>query len=163
MTSTKTLLFTLALSLPLTTGAALAAATSAHDHGQASPVTLELNAGQKWTTDAPLRQAMGDLRQAVTKALPAVHEGTFSNSQYDALGEYANKQVAYIVENCKLEPQADAQLHIIVADLISGADIASGKEQTHVRANGVVKLVRAMNSYGQFFNHPEWQDIALSH
>lgn len=163
MTSTNTLLLAIALALPLATGSALAAETSAHDHGNGSPVALELNAGQKWEIDAPLRRAMDDLHQAVSTALPAVHDNTFTNPQYDALGEYTNKQVAYIVENCKLEPQADAQLHIIVADLINGADIVSGKEQDHTRADGVVKLVQAMNNYGQFFNHQAWQQIALSH
>lgn len=163
MISTKSLFLTIALSLPLATGTALATTASTHDHGHGSPASLELNAGQKWETDAALRQAMGELRQAVNTALPAVHEGSFANPQYDALGEYTNKQVAYIVENCKLEPQADAQLHIIVADLINGADIVSGKEEGHSRTDGVVKLVQAMNSYGEFFNHPAWQDIPLSH
>ncbi|MBV6272687.1 hypothetical protein KVP09_07125 [Alcaligenaceae bacterium CGII-47] len=163
MTSTKTLLLAIALSLPLASGVTLAAETSTHDHSSGAPTALELNAGQKWETDAPLRLAMGELRQTINQALPDVHKGTFDKPQYDALADYTNKQVAYIVGNCNLEPQADAQLHIIVADLIGGADIVSGKEQAHPRADGVVKLVETLNRYGEFFNHPEWQNIALSH
>ena len=48
------------------------AAEHAHDHdGQA--VQLQLNAGQKWETDAPLRQSMAAARQAVVAQLPAIH------------------------------------------------------------------------------------------
>ena len=32
-----------------------------------------------------------------------------------------NTEVAGIVQNCKLPPEADAQLHIVVAELMAGA------------------------------------------
>ena len=41
---------------------------AAHDHSHepdTAAVTLQLNAGQKWDTDAPLRLAMGNIRQAM--------------------------------------------------------------------------------------------------
>lgn len=50
---------------------------AAHDHSHemgAAAVTLQLNAGQKWATDAPLRLAMGNIRQAMAGLLHAIHE-----------------------------------------------------------------------------------------
>ena len=64
------LLLSAALAAPMASIAA-----SAHDHGSAAPQQLQLNAGKKWDTDAPLRQAMAAVHQSVTQILPAAHEG----------------------------------------------------------------------------------------
>lgn len=160
MKSPKLLLLAIALTLPLTT---FAIEPAKHEHGAAAHAKLELNAGKKWTTDAPLRQAMGNIRNTVTTALPAAHGGTLTPAQYDAFGNSVNAQITYIVQNCKLDPKADAQLHIIVADIMHGIDVASGKEPEQERALGVVKVAQSLNSYGKYFNHPAWKPIALPH
>src|SRR3990167_8357435 len=82
-----------------------------------APHKLELNAGKKWGTDDALRKAMSGIQTSVTQTLPAAHAGKASAADYDAFGKDVTAQVTYMVENCKLDPQADAQLHIIVADL----------------------------------------------
>src|SRR5690606_3806269 len=125
----------------------------------AAPLTL--NHGQKWETDAPLRLSMGKLTQAVGTALPAAHAGRLSDAQYDALGAQANQEFAYIVEHCKLAPEADAALHVILADMISGTEAVSGKQAGQSRASGVVQLAQALNRYGEYFDHPGWQDVSI--
>ncbi|MHA3904206.1 hypothetical protein ACTPOE_11810 [Castellaniella sp. WN] len=155
------LLLALGLALPLALATGPLRAAETHDHGHASPATPTLDHGQKWAADVPLRQAMGNLRQAVARALPDAHAGTFSDASYDALGEQANRELAYIVENCKLEPQADAVLHVILADVVEGAGIAGGQQAGQPRAAGVVRLAEALNRYGAYFDHPGWQDIQV--
>jgi len=60
------LLLAAALAAPLASMAA-----TAHDHhGSAETHQLQLNAGEKWVTDAPLRQAMTAIRQSTTQILP---------------------------------------------------------------------------------------------
>ena len=159
MKSPIALMLALALSSPL----AVLAASDAHDHGKSTPHKLELNAGKKWGTDDALRKAMSGIQASVTQTLPAAHAGKASAADYDAFGKDVTAQVTYMVENCKLDPQADAQLHIIVADLMAGVEAAQGKHGEKKRASGVVKVAQAANAYGKHFDHAGWKAIQMPH
>lgn len=163
MKSSQRFFLAIALALPLSlAGNAFAATPASHDHG-ASTHALELNAGQKWVIDAPLRQGMDKIHASVTSALSALHDGKLSNDQYDAFAADVNDQFTYIVQNCKLEPQADAQLHIVLGNIMSGLDMASRKEQGQERQLGVIKVAQTLNDYGDYFNHADWKKIDLAH
>ena len=54
-------------------GTSLAATSHDHGHGEGAPA-LQLDAGKRWATDAPLRQAMGTINNDMRQALPAIHE-----------------------------------------------------------------------------------------
>ncbi len=157
MKSPVFLMAALALSLPLST---LAAESAHHDHGDA-PTQIELNAGKKWVGDESLRTAMTAMQQQIKKALPAAHRGTLSTAEYQALGADLTKQVTYIVQNCKLEPKADAQLHVLIAQIGQGIEAIEGKEGDAHRADGVVKVAQTLNSYGKHFEHAGWKAIKL--
>lgn len=160
MQSPIALLLALALSSPL---AVLAADSHDHGHGKSGPQKLELNAGKKWGTDAALRQAMSGIQKSVSHTLPAAHSGKATAADYDAFGKEVTAQVTYMVENCKLDPKADAQLHLIVADIMNGVEAAQGKQGEKQRAAGVVKVAQAANAYGKHFDHTGWQAIKLPH
>ena len=159
MKSPIALMLALALSSPL----AVLAASDAHDHGKSAPHKLELNAGKKWGTDDALRKAMSGIQTSVAQTLPAAHAGKASASDYDGFGKDVTAQVNYMVEHCKLDPQADAQLHIIVADLMAGVEAAQGKHGEKKRASGVVKVAQAANAYGKHFDHAGWKAIQMPH
>jgi hypothetical protein len=124
-----------------------------HDHG--GPQALQLNAGKKWDTDASLRQAMGNINKAMAEALPVIHKNNFKDADYQALADKLRKEVAYAVENCKLEPKADAMLHLVIADLSEAADTMEGKGKA-TRHDGAAKTLHALESYGKYFKHPGW-------
>ena len=152
-TKFSVLLASLALALSANSHAADA---HHHDaHGSAGPQQLQLNAGQKWATDAPLRQAMNDINQAMAKALPLIHKNQFGDEAYQALAATVSQKVAYTVEHCKLEPQADAMLHLVIADLMAGAETMEGKT-ANSRHDGAVRVLQALRAYGQYFQHPDW-------
>ncbi|GAB3548022.1 hypothetical protein GCM10027343_27970 [Noviherbaspirillum agri] len=153
------LLAAITLAFPLTS---LAAEPGHHDHG-AAPQKLELNAGKKWPTDEPLRKGMSAMRAQVATALPAAHAGKLTPAQYEALGQELNTQVGDIVRNCKLDPKADAQLHVVIGDLAEGIETLEGKSQEKQRASGVVKVAQALNAYGKHFEHAGWKAIKLPH
>lgn len=140
-----------------------AAAQPPHDHGAASPNSIELNAGKKWATDDALRHGMGAIRSLAENALPAAHAGKLTPAGYDALANDINSHITFIVENCKLDPKADAQLHIIIGDLTDGVDTMQGKRPGQGRAIGVVEISRTLNTYGKYFNHEGWRMIKLPH
>lgn len=164
MKSSQRFLLAIALALPLSlAGNAFAATTDNHDNHDLSTQALELNAGQKWAIDAPLRQGMSKIHSSVTSMLTALHDGKLSDAQYDAFATDVNDQFTYIVQNCKLEPQADAQLHIVLGNVMAGLDIARGKEQGQNRELGVVKVAQILNAYGDHFDHADWKKIDLAH
>lgn len=157
MKSRALTLAAIVLAFPLT---ALAAESGHHDHGGHGPQKIEFNAGKKWSTDDALRKGMSSIRTSIEAALPAAHAGKTSNAEYEALGKELGSHVAYIVQNCKLDPKADAQLHVVVADIVKGIDTMEGKQQ---RAVGVVRVAQALNIYGKYFDHAGWQPIKLPH
>lgn len=155
------LLASLILAISGTTYAAGNAGESDHhSHGGDELQRLEFNAGKKWATDAPLRRAMTDINQAMAAALPLIHVHRFGEGQYHALATTVRQAVAYAVEQCKLEPKADAMLHLVIADLLAGAESMDGKS-ADLRHGGAVKVIQALQAYGTYFQHPGWKTAAI--
>ncbi len=156
-------LLKLVLPLTLLSGSALVAAETAHQHSQhhaehqTSAATLSLNHGQKWVTDAPLRQSMAAIRQALASKLDAIHRRQFSPQQYQALAQLIEQEVEQIVQNCQLPEAADAQLHIVVAQLLSGAQHMKADDKP---MTGAVQVLQAVNQYGQYFDDAGFKPIA---
>ena len=136
---------------------------SGHDHGAAATSGLTLNQGQKWPTDKPLRDGMERIRGLVEPQLSAAHAGKLGPSQYQALAKQIESQVGGIVANCKLEPKADAMLHLVIADIGAGTDAMAGKDAKLPPAQGLIKIAQAVNAYGGHFDHPGFKPIPNNH
>ena len=150
----------LAAAVALAFGGPAFAASETHDHGhQAGEAKLVLNQGKKWQTDEPLREGMSAIRGAVAKDVKAIHANKATPRQYQALATKVTAEVAGIVQNCKLEPEADAQLHIVIAELIAGAEAMEGKEQGVSRRAGAERVAKALNAYGEHFEHAGWKRL----
>lgn len=144
-------------------GKPVAAAKPAHDHGHdhaAAPGKLTLDDGRKWPTDAALRDGMTRLRALVARRLDAAHHGKLSAAQYTALAGDVEREVGAIVANCKLEPGADAMLHLVIAEIGAGSDAMAAKAPGAKRAQGLVKVAAALNDYAGHFDHPGFKPIA---
>jgi len=126
---------------------------NAHEHG-ASPARLALDGGRKWSTDEALRVQMGELRHAVAYA----HGAKRPPAEYRALGQVVEYRVARIVDECKLTPEADKNLHVVVAELIASADALQKEESSHAR-KAVQRATVALNEYGTHFDHPGWKPL----
>lgn len=137
--------------------------TASHEHETAAHAALELDAGQKWATDAPLRQGMTLIHKAVSTALPAAQSGKMTTTEYDAFANDVTGQFTYIVQNCKLEPKADAQLHVLLGDIMTGITIAKGDEKGQNRASGVIKVAQSVNNYGKYFDQADLKPIQIAH
>lgn len=136
---------------------------AAHAHDGAHPTKLQLDHGRKWATDKPLREGMGRIRALVAPKLPAAHKGTMSSAEYAALAGKVEVEVGNIVANCKLPPEADAMLHIVLSDLSGGTAAMAGKTPGVSGQQGFVQVLAAVNDYGRFFEHPGWKNIHTGH
>ena len=133
-------------------------AADAHSHAADAPAKLALDHGKKWATDAPLRQRMGEIRALMAPQIAPIHAGNVGPAEYAALGAAIEQKVAAIVAECKLPPAADAMLHLIVADLVAGADVMQGKTAGNP-AEGAHQVVTAANAYGRYFNDTGWKPL----
>ena len=139
------------------------AQTPAHSHDAATPHKLTLNNGRKWATDEPLRTGMDRIRGLVEPQLAAAHTGKLTPAQYRDLATQVETEVGGIVANCKLEPNADAMLHLVIADVGAGTDAMAGKNAKVAPALGLVKVAQAVNAYGSHFDHPGFKPIRNVH
>lgn len=136
-----------------------------HDHQQghrhaassAAVVNLQLDGTKKWSTDAPLRSGMAAIRAAFDADHPAIHAGRETDAQYAALADRIASQVDAIVASCKLPPQADANLHYVIADLMQGASLMRGEDPQRTRHDGAALVHGALDAYGRYFDDPGWK------
>jgi hypothetical protein len=149
----------LAAALSVAFAAPAFAATDAHDHGVAASAALQLDHGKKWQTDEPLRKGMGNMRAALAAELKTIHANRATAQQYEALAAKLNGEVAYVVQNCKLDPRADAELHKVIAEVLGGAEAMEGKDPHADRRAGAVRVAKALNAYGKYFAHPGWRNL----
>lgn len=120
-----------------------------HSHGTGGE--LQLNAGKKWNTDQPLREGMERIRRLVSAANPAG-----SPSDMEALAKGVQQQVNYLVANCKLPPAADETLHVMITDLLEGADLVTKKNDPQ---RGIAVMRKAVETYPKYFDHAGWPGV----
>lgn len=124
-----------------------------HEHGEHGGNELTLNNGEQWQTDGALRRGMTEIRVAVDMLTPLFHSGKLDQNLALQLHEVVTGSVNAMIEQCKLEPEADANLHIILAQLLAAA---AQLETSPLSAEGLPKLNEALETYGHYFNHSGW-------
>ncbi len=120
-------------------------AHDAHDaHAAHDAVMTAPPEGKTWPTDEPLRTGMSRIEAGVEQAR-ATSEPV-SREQALRLAQTVEENVTYIVRNCKLPPEPDAALHVLIGRMMAAAaqlkdDATSGQAVTQL--DGVLQDYRA--------------------
>lgn len=130
-----------------------------HHHESSENTKLTLDSGKKWETDAPLRGGMLGIKTALEAKISDIHEKKATKAQYLELSNAIMKNVNSIFENCKLTAQADAQLHIVLAQIMDGASTMKNASKVSEMRKGAVKVIQALDQYSEHFNHPNWTPL----
>jgi hypothetical protein len=101
---------------------------------------------------------MEQIHATMASNLAQIHSGELSTAEYHALAAAIQQQVTVILAQCRLKPEADANLHIIITDLLSGADTMQGKDGA-APVFGAHQVVESMHAYGEYFDHPGWRSL----
>lgn len=135
------------------------AAAAEHDHGHHGhdQAKLTLNDGKKWATDEPLREGMARIAAAMETHMKGTHAVKTGDIKHVALAQDINTQVNHIFQNCRLDKQADAVLHLILADIMEGSAVIEGKKPKTKREDGIMTVVHALENYGKHFEHPNFK------
>ncbi len=139
-----------------------AMASDEHDHHHASTgdkAQKLLKPEKKYETDAALRSNMGAIRAALQKKMPDVHGRKLKAEEYSTLSTEINKSVQTIFKECKLKADADAALHLILADVMAGSKAMKSGPNADDRAKGFLKIAKGLETYGQIFNDPSWKPL----
>ena len=139
---------------PAATNSAAAQPSSEHAHHHDATPGAKLErppGGGNWPTDAALRRGMDTIHAALAAALPAYENGEFGATQANALASTVTGQVQFLLANCKLAPAADAQLHLVIGQMMSAAEAMVGDAASD---EGVPRLHAAVRLYGNYFEHP---------
>lgn len=123
-----------------------------------APAKLTLDQGRRWATDAALRRHMEELRTTLAQHGEAISADRLTDEHSAALAQAIERRVAAIMTDCHLEPRADANLHLVMAELVQAAEILQGKSRQGPRS-GALRAVRAAQMYATYFDHPGWTPV----
>jgi hypothetical protein len=126
------------------------------DHGADHGSLPVLADGQRWETDEPLRKAMSGIREDVAKSLPAYHESRLRAEDAEALAVAVEGNVNYMITNCKLAPEPDAVLHVMIGRMMGAI---SAMRADPASADGMPQLVSVVNDYQSSFDHDGLQPL----
>ncbi|AHY41606.1 hypothetical protein [Stutzerimonas decontaminans] len=146
-----------ALSMVIST----AQAATTHDHSHhVAPAAAEVKPGQRWATDAALREGMTRIHEAVQRNIPGDPRQPLGDESAAALQRDIEAATSYLIANCQLPEAADAALHGLLIELLKGAEALSEAEQ---REQGLQRILAALDHYPQMFAEPVWRDGFVAH
>jgi hypothetical protein len=107
---------------------------------------------QRWTADAPLREGMGRIQDALNELR---HYELGHLNEATALEQIAAIQDAgaYIFTHCTLAPDADGALHSMLAPLLIAAQAL--KDDPHDIA-AIASMRDAVADFPRYFDDPDW-------
>lgn len=80
-------------------------------------------------------------------------------ASYAQLGEKVSRSVKFIFKKCKLKPDADAMLHILLAKILNGVEKMKMENDPTEQVEGASAVGAALEEYSDFFNHPGWMSL----
>lgn len=137
-----------------------------HDHAEhlgedGGLSQLSLNDGKKWATDAPLRREMGKIRKLVSDKKSSVQKDNLSDENYTKLAGQIHGSIMTMFKECKLPADADANLHIVLAEMLAGVSGMKGEIKEVSRAQGYDQVLQSLNAYQSHFEDKKFKPIAL--
>lgn len=129
-----------------------ALAQHTHDaHAGHAPAAAALPA-QRHATDAPLREGMARIHGALDE-LRHYEMGHMPKAIAIERVDAIQSATDYLFANCKLEPQADAALHGMLAPLLAGVQ-AFRKDPDDTST--IAAMRQAVADYPRVFDDPRW-------
>ncbi|GIL18257.1 MAG: hypothetical protein BroJett040_20080 [Oligoflexia bacterium] len=122
-----------------------------HSHGhQASggQAGMTLNEGKKWKSDETLQKNMVQMHKQFNVLNKLVESKRAKDGDYKTMVEVMDKSIADIFKNCKLEPKADATLHVVLTELMSAKDKMKNQKTS---IEGLTQARKGFNLFHEYF------------
>lgn len=141
----SSLSFAIATAMMLAMGPSLA-----QDHATHHAPAATGAPAKRFATDAALRKGMSDIRQAVD-LLSHYERGHVPATDASAAAGRVEDGVRYIIANCKLPPDADAELHAIIVPLMQNA---TALKADPAKTDVIAPMRDALERYAERFEDP---------
>jgi hypothetical protein len=145
------------LALPILLALSFAAAAQDHEH-HPTPAATQQAPAQRYATDAPLRAGMHGIRAAV-EGLGHYEMGHMGPEQAATLAAQIQAHVRDIIANCKLPPEADAALHLIIVPLMTNA---AALEADPKKLEAIAPMRAALGEYARQFDDPDFGTVPVA-
>lgn len=90
---------------------------------------------------------MNSIHQAIAKSEKSFASKTLTQKEGEVLASHINKQLMFMVENCELQPKADASLHVIIGEMMQGIGELSKAPDAE---GGFPRIHKALKQYPKF-------------
>lgn len=119
-------------------------AHDAHDsHGTGGTTVVARPESERWPTDEPLRLGMSRIEAAVEQA--GAEGQPLSRESAMKLAGTVEDNVAYLVKNCRLPPEPDAALHVLIGRMMTASSQLKGEASSSEAA--LTQLVSVLRDY----------------
>lgn len=135
----------LVLILALTCGAF--AEEHSHSH-EGHNTQMVLNEGKKWQSDQTLKVNMAALEEKFDSVHKLFETKKVKSSDYKMLAKQIGDSTSQIVKNCKLEPKADATLHVVLGKLLAAQENLKNPKK---RIVALREIHESLNLYHEYF------------
>ncbi len=125
-------------------------AAHTHENDATAPVLAE---GERWATDEPLRASMLKIRTGVEATMPAYQSGVLDANQAQSLSATVEQNVTYMIQNCQLEPEPDAALHVLIGRMLTAS---AAMKKDPASPAGWPELMAVLHDYAATFDHSGW-------
>ncbi len=129
------------------------------DHAQArahaTPEATQVPSDKKFVPDSSLHEGMARVRKAV-ETLQHMEHGHLDAGQVRATSDEIQAAVDFMFANCKLDPEADAALHPLLARVLTANEALRKKPED---ATPLVELRSVIDQYPQVFEDSDWNEV----
>ncbi len=128
-----------------------------HNHSKVSLLqSMKLDQGKKWLIDASLHKGMSRIKTSMKEHINEIHNNEFTIAQYKSLAGKIDVQLAYLFKNCKLPKDADAQLHILLFNIMQAS---KQMQLPNSPRSGAINTIKALQEYPHYFDDKNWQPL----
>jgi hypothetical protein len=114
---------------------------------------------QPWRADAAVRRGMDDLHAAVEASVTQGAARGIAGERLAELGRILAARSARLIACCTTPKVSGRHLHMILVEIADGAELMRQGGVVAAQRTGLLRVVQALNLYGDLFEHPGWQRL----
>lgn len=113
---------------------------------------LSLNKGKKWEVDQTMKENMEAIHTEFEKTHKLHKSKKAAAADYESLSTTITQSAEKIAANCKMEKKMDDTFHVLLGDMMAGAEELKDKANNQ-KGKAMEKIHHSLHNYKKYFNH----------
>lgn len=115
-------------------------------------MALTLNNGKKWEVDQVMKENMEAIHTEYEKTHALHKKKKAAAADYETLSTTITQSAEKIAANCKMEKKMDDTFHVLLGDMMSGAEELKDQAKSN-KTKAMEKIHHSLHNYKKYFNH----------